>query len=161
MVDSVTLWNKQFEHGLTLKEGMKPEALGQIISDEDFKFIKTFYAKKNLTPQWKVIREKCFIKAILTSPDSEKVPVSIGVEPTDKLEQLVTRLIHVPGLRGTPSRSYKIATSDEIYLGSFKQYVASIVARWSQTSAHQDRYITLKKQLRLSASDYFNLIFCQ
>lgn len=41
-------------------------------------------------------------------------------------------LIHVPGLRGNPDRSYPVAASGPRFPGTFTQYTASIVARWAR-----------------------------
>ena len=42
------------------------------------------------------------------------------------------RMIHVPGLRGNPARSYPRAASGPEFAGVFQTYVATIVADWQQ-----------------------------
>ncbi|WP_394167018.1 AAA family ATPase [Neptunomonas phycophila] len=146
-VDSVSMENDKFENGLTLKVGMKSEEIEKAIPDEDFKFIKEFYEEKKQKIKWQTIREKCFISAILSTIGKKRFPLRAGIEPTHELENLVTRLIHVPGLRGNPSRTYKIAASEEVYPGSFEKYVASIITEWSKIKKYRANYDLLKKQL--------------
>ena len=127
-VESVTWLNESLPKGLTLKIGMKHEDIESNVPEEDFKFIKKFYDRENLTPKWKTIREKCFISAELSFKGDKFSRLKAGIEPTNQLKNFVTRLIHVPGLRGNPERIYKIAASEDVYPGSFEKYVASIIS---------------------------------
>ena len=43
-------------------------------------------------------------------------------------------LIHVPGLRGNPERSYPRSAVGETYPGTFETYVASIITTWAESS---------------------------
>lgn len=45
-------------------------------------------------------------------------------------------IIHVPGLRGNPSRTYRLAATDR-FSGVFQDYVASIIASWQKRSSRQ------------------------
>lgn len=146
-VDSVKLTNEKIPNGLTLKLGMKSELIEQTVPEEDFGFIKKFYKEEKLTPKWRAIREKCFISAELSFGGDKFSRLRAGIEPTKQLEGFVTRLIHVPGLRGNPERTYKIASSDDVYPGSFEKYVASIISNWSKLKRFQTKYSQLKEQL--------------
>ncbi|MBB1391811.1 AAA family ATPase [Shewanella sp. SG44-6] len=64
-----------------------------------------------------------------------------------KLQNFVTRLIHVPGLRGNPERTYKIASSEDVYPGSFEKYVASIISNWGKLKRLEAKHAQLKEQL--------------
>lgn len=146
-VDYVRFTNEKIPSGLTLKLGMKSELIEGKVPEEDFGFIKKFIEGENLTPKWKAIREKCFISAELSFGGGKFSRLKAGIEPTKKLQQFVTRLIHVPGLRGNPERTYKIASSDDVYPGSFEKYVASIVSNWSKLKKFETKYAQLKEQL--------------
>lgn len=146
-VESVTWLNESLPKGLTLKIGMKHEDIESNVPEEDFKFIKKFYDRENLTPKWKTIREKCFISAELSFKGDKFSRLKAGIEPTNQLKNFVTRLIHVPGLRGNPERIYKIAASEDVYPGSFEKYVASIISSWSKLSKYEVKYAQLKSQL--------------
>ena len=53
--------------------------------------------------------------------------------------------IHLPGLRGNPERTYKPASTDPFYPGTFESYVASIIHEWQETG--DDRLKTLADAL--------------
>lgn len=146
-VDSSRLINKDIPQGLTLKVGMKSEEIEDNVPEEDFGFIKRFYEDKKITPKWKAVRDKCFIKAEVSLEGENWGPLKAGIDPAANISRFLTRLIHVPGLRGNPERNYKIAASDDVYPGSFEKYVAAIISNWVKLKKYKARYDDLKKQL--------------
>ncbi len=52
-------------------------------------------------------------------------------------ESNIRRLIHVPGLRGNPERTYKTTAIGNQFPGTFENYVASVISHWKST--HDDR----------------------
>ncbi|WP_185976656.1 AAA family ATPase [Catenovulum sediminis] len=146
-VESTTLISEKMSRGLTLKIGMKSSDIEKSVPEEDFRFIKEFYEDKKITPKWRVVRNKCFLEAELSFGGKKFAPLKAGIDPAAKIEKFVTRLIHVPGLRGNPERIYKIAASDDVYPGSFEKYVAAIISEWIKVDKFQWRYTELNKQL--------------
>lgn len=66
------------------------------------------------------------------------------------LVTLATQLIHVPGVRGNPERSYKTAaTGASSFPGSFEKYVASIINHWQADEAQHEKIAQLQSQLKL------------
>ena len=147
-VDSVSMRSSEVPKGLNLKLGMASDEIESNVPQEDFKFIKEFYDERKLKTKWKAIREKCFIKAELTFDEKEFSPLKAGIEPTLSLERFISRMIHVPGLRGSPERAYKIAASDDVYPGSFEKYVASIVKNWTSLKKFQVKNKLLNEHLQ-------------
>lgn len=146
-VNSVHAVGADYPKGLTLKIGMPPDEIEKAIPTKDFEFIKSFYESKKSKPTWKAIREKCFLRAEFSVNGKGFSPIKAGIAPAMAVEKFVTRLIHVPGVRGNPERTYKIAASDGIYPGSFEKYIASIISDWSKKPKHKSKYETLKSQL--------------
>lgn len=146
-VDCVRMTSTKIPGGLALRIGMIGSEIERLLPEEDFKFIKDFYDERKKTVSWKALREKCFIRAELSLDGKDFFPLKAGIDPTQMLEQFITRLIHVPGLRGNPERAYKIAASDDVYPGSFEKYVASIVSDWSKGTKYKIKYKALKDQL--------------
>lgn len=146
-VDTVRMVSEKFPNGLVLKIGAKPEDIEKLVPEEDFKFISKFYEDKKVTPTWRTVREKCFIKAEFSVQEKGFFPIKAGIDPSHRLENFITGLIHVPGLRGNPERSYKIAASEDVYPGSFEKYVASIITEWVKSSRYRSKYDLLKDQL--------------
>ena len=42
----------------------------------------------------------------------------------------VQDILHIPGLRGNPERSYQLSASGPSFPGTFENYTASVIARW-------------------------------
>jgi predicted ATPase len=61
---------------------------------------------------------------------------------TDRIE----KLFHVPGLRGSPRREYPVAAVGEKLVGTFDDYVASILHHWTEVEAVELQ--TLQRQLQ-------------
>lgn len=84
----------------------------------------------------RVVRDRCFLKVVLvdrTRGDerrSSTLPASVftGMAFMPQLQSV----IHVPGLRGNPSRTYARTATGPNYAGSFEAYVASLIARWQE-----------------------------
>jgi AAA domain, putative AbiEii toxin, Type IV TA system len=49
----------------------------------------------------------------------------------------ILNVIHLPGLRGNPARTYSVADAGPAFSGTFESYVASLVARWSTESSQE------------------------
>jgi predicted ATPase len=49
------------------------------------------------------------------------------------VEMRIRQLIHVPGLRGNPERTYPVSSIGDEFTGTFENYVASIVHYWKIT----------------------------
>ena len=66
----------------------------------------------------------------------------LGLEPPDgsglydvtyPLEPSILNAIHLPGLRGSPERNYKLTSTGPLYPGTFEHYAASIIHEWQET----------------------------
>lgn len=143
-VDSIKTQKKANAQPNFLKVGTKSQAIEDYFVDKS-SFRKDLF--KDFDVSWKARIEKCFITASLCLDQNETPYFSDLVNPAKKLKSFVTRLIHVPGLRGNPERIYKIASSEKVYPGSFEKYVASLISQWSSTKKLAKKYAILKRQL--------------
>ena len=57
-----------------------------------------------------------------------------GFEITLIVKSHIVNSIHLPGLRGNPERTYKLASTGSQYPGTFDNYVASIIHEWQNTT---------------------------
>ncbi|HHC25598.1 MAG TPA: DUF3696 domain-containing protein [Desulfobacterales bacterium] len=76
-----------------------------------------------------VIRNRCFLSVGLLSDSAhEKIfPLySLGENVYSEVESI----IHLPGLRGNPERTYKTSAVGILFPGRFENYVASIIYNW-------------------------------
>jgi AAA domain, putative AbiEii toxin, Type IV TA system/AAA ATPase domain/Protein of unknown function (DUF3696) len=62
------------------------------------------------------------------------------------IEPFLRRLLHVPGLRGTKSRSYNVAAAGPNFPGTFDDYVGSVIHHWELQD--HDKHDALNLDLR-------------
>jgi len=84
----------------------------------------------------RVVRDRCFLKVILVdrSRGDER---GVSTLPTNVFTGMVfmpqlQSVIHVPGLRGNPSRTYATTATGPQFPGFFQAYVASLIAQWQE-----------------------------
>jgi len=142
----------KFKEGITLRMRMKSDEIDSQIPEDEFGTFKYYIKSQGFECKWKTIRNKCFINAELGADLNRKsknsFPIKMGMNPTGALEDMVVKLIHVPGLRGNPERTYKIAASEAVYPGSFEKYIASIITEWGRKSKHSKKLQKLRDQLQ-------------
>jgi len=80
---------------------------------------------------FKVSRRRSFL--VIEGHSTLFGPVSFAFPGwSTEIEHHLKRIIHVPGLRGNPQRTYPVRSVGEEYSGFFQEYVASIIARWQR-----------------------------
>ncbi len=52
----------------------------------------------------------------------------------EPIERTLLSMIHVPGLRGNPSRTYPVSAVEHNFPGIFPDYVASVIDNWQKTN---------------------------
>ena len=72
-----------------------------------------------------VKRSRCFLR--LETKDGRG-----GLNLTSDVAFNIVRSIHLPGLRGNPSRSYQLTSAGPWYIGGFENYVASLIHEWQE-----------------------------
>lgn len=91
-----------------------------------------------------VIRERIFLR-IAVIPKVESIFPLPGL--SDEFRVLLGRnIIHVPGLRGNPLRSYPKTAVGDNYSGTLDAYIASIIADWQEKG--DERLSQLGSQLQ-------------
>lgn len=91
-------------------------------------------AKQGSVSRIAIRQRKLFLEAIFELHDlrgGEVIPIgTIGSQNIRRFSHLISSIIHVPGLRGNPERSYTSASGGPAFPGTFEKYVASIISRW-------------------------------
>ena len=82
--------------------------------------------KEQLT--WGVTRDRCFLALELRGKATPNILG--GVSPSGMAVEQLRQLIHVPGLRGNPERTYPVTAVGPTFPGTFEKYVASVIAQW-------------------------------
>lgn len=65
-----------------------------------------------------------------------------GFIPFDNGAPEIMEVIHLPGLRGHPARTYPVTAIGPIFSGTFENYVASLIASWSSESPKKIRELS-------------------
>ena len=88
--------------------------------------------------QFSVERQRCFLEIVGRFQRVEifRFPVKAAF-----LEMNLRSVIHVPGLRGNPERSYPVRAVGKEFPGLFQDYVASLIARWQRRKSEQWRML--------------------
>jgi hypothetical protein len=80
--------------------------------------------------EWKVIRNRCFLGLAPESSISSGTPI---LPRTDDFDRVLRSILHVPGLRGNPLRTYPTTDVGRYFQGTFENYAASVIAAWQQS----------------------------
>jgi hypothetical protein len=115
-----------------LRPGMYDE---EILSDEMPEYmrigLRSFIDPKN---NWRlnVVQDRCFfkVKSTLGETLGATFDVPLVNELVQSLDKHIRELIHLPGLRGNPERTYVVAATSSNFTGTFENYAASVIAKW-------------------------------
>lgn len=139
------------EHMVYLHEGMDSKKIASEIRsfvdvDEEAKtsleVLKVLYSKLVPLPSGAVNRNRCFLDIKIDEfpwiPYISDTPHMSDLQLLlDMLGELSTfqasylrQMIHLPGLRGNPERTFPVAAVGSMFPGTFHEYTASIIAQW-------------------------------
>lgn len=116
------------------------------LSDMDFpeEILETF---RRMGDRLVVTRNRAMLIASLMQQNRKrKVSLDLTTSPAYPFIDAVTKMIHLPGLRGNPERNYHISAIGSEYPGNFSEYIASIIHRWQ--AMRDERLGHLAKNLR-------------
>jgi len=132
-------------HRGTLQEGMSSSEIRDLLRAVDPAFSRTLddvRERPGKSGELLVTRTRCFFAA----ETRQGLPFHFRFAPSEKLERQLRRLIHVPGLRGNPERTYPVSAVGESFPGTFENYVASVIAQW-QSDRQKDKQEALEADL--------------
>jgi AAA15 family ATPase/GTPase len=83
-------------------------------------------------------RNRCF----LTFLDKQSDFFNFALEDSNFVGEYIRRIIHLPGLRGNPERTYPITAVGPAFPGTFDKYFASVIGQWqSENNANKLRKV--------------------
>ena len=96
-------------------------------------FIELSYQK--LEPV--AVRARCFLKVGFKDVSGRIFPFpfhdsSLRFFSIPDYEGSITGVIHLPGLRGNPLRTYSVAAVGDSFSGTFEHYTASVIFKWQE-----------------------------
>jgi hypothetical protein len=103
--------------------------------------------------EWRIFREKCFLEPqlVFVHPEmSSSVPLSLPLISTvaAPFDAMIRSVIHVPGIRGNPERTYPVTAVGDKFPGLFHHYAASVIAQW-QTAEKRPELRAVAQDLEL------------
>lgn len=120
---------------ITLQEELTAEEI-RLLIPESMREIENAFSKSEITDfSWRVVRNRCFLVASFHSSRFAVGTTAFAFPSIESLSDYFREIIHVPGLRGNPERTYKTTAIGLEFPGTFENYVASVVHYW-QTNQH-------------------------
>jgi predicted ATPase len=116
-----------------IKPKMEHDEIEKVIPDSWKAMLPRWRTEAPAKVRWEVRRERCFfVFEHVISDESKQRPrfVTGGLSQGPMFVPYVRGIIHLPGLRGIPSRTYPKTAGGPDFQGTFEQYVASVIAGW-------------------------------
>jgi predicted ATPase len=88
------------------------------------------WVSEDESSHWVVVRDRCHLQIQLEIESNGTKSFVSSVDNTNTALHYVRKMIHVPGLRGNPERTYKVTAVGNEFPGTFEDYVASLIANW-------------------------------
>ncbi len=109
---------------------------------------EAFSKEHEVKPKWVIVRNKCFLGLELRTQNGKGSSLLLrGISPSTVVEPHIRRLIHLPGLRGNPERTYPVTAVGSTFPGTFERYAASVIAQW-QTEPINDKLEQVSQDLK-------------
>lgn len=127
------IYNGYFHENITLLPGMSHQELLKILPE--------FMEDEDLHEfEWKVSKVRGFLE--ISKGDVSFISSTLS----SNFQKHIRHIIHVPGLRGNPERTYNTTAVGYEFTGTFENYVASIINHWQNTA--DNRLIQLEANLK-------------
>lgn len=136
--EGLTVTATEFAAGsevFALRPNMNQSDLRKLIPKEFRTLYDSFAKRDEAWEGWAVVRDRCFLEVRFTRRLSD-VGFSFiepGLTPWAQMTPHIRDVIHVPGLRGNPLRTYPVNAIGPDFPGTFERYVASIISHWQQS----------------------------
>jgi hypothetical protein len=98
--------------------------------------------------QWVVRQEHCFLEPAWLAKNTDGTAwFSTNVPISAVWRRIIPEIIHLPGLRGSPERTYPMTAVGPTFPGTFERYSASVIADWMENGG--DALNELSKDLQM------------
>ena len=147
--------SKYGRNELRFAPNMTDEKIREMLPPEIRRFEEIFSGSKKEDIKWIISRNRCFLalsvavegRALSDDFFSSRLNPNLDRSRTD-----IRSLIHLPGLRGNPERTYSVAAVGSTFSGTFENYTASIIAEWvEQKDARLDALCEDLRLLKLTS----------
>jgi hypothetical protein len=114
-----------------IKMGDSEEKLGKVFETATGDRGKYFPPAERI--EYSIQRDRCFlsVEASFHIRKSDNGPVfAIPIPNSGDVGGQIIRIIHLPGLRGNPERTYPLVPAGNVFPGLFQKYAASVIHAW-------------------------------
>ncbi len=118
--------------------GMKSEEIKSSSPSRITEILKVFSQQEKKKLEWNVVRNRCFLELEIREVDSKEKGFPFKTSPSGYIANSIRTVIHIPGLRGNPERTYPVTAVGESFPGTFEQYTASVISNWQATNNSSD-----------------------
>lgn len=127
-------YEKEVGRKIKLYSGMSQEEIIESIPTDLKQLVEQLKLKNNEILKWSINRKRCFLYiAVKKETGLKSFTIFEDISPTSLVQHEIERIIHLPGLRGNPERTYNISAIGSEFPGTFENYVASVVYHWQST----------------------------
>jgi len=133
------------EEKLHLKPGMDDKEIFAVLPKRFREITKIFHKEGEKELLWQVRRDRCFLTLEPKKTSLVDFLPIMGLTITNSFVPLIQSVIHLPGLRGNPRRTYPKTASGPHFPGVFDVYTASIINNWQEKLKHN--LVTLSQSL--------------
>jgi predicted ATPase len=124
--------------------GMTHEEISSLLPSS---FLEALSKATAIRIRWAISRRGCFLDIASIDEISGARVIFFGISLSEAYIQHVREVIHVPGLRGNPERTYPVAAVGPSFPGTFDNYPASVIAQW-QADRNRKQMDQLNSDLR-------------
>jgi predicted ATPase len=135
-IDILEMCSRNEKDTHTISSSMTTEEIDfKMLELDSMQDIYTRLMSLNTTVTKAVIRNRCFLEiALKLNPDERTKNIFVSSSITSTVSNYIRQIIHVPGLRGNPERTYQINAIGNEFPGTFENYVASLISSWQDIS---------------------------
>jgi hypothetical protein len=125
------LGKKEIKIRSTMSSGEIEEQLG-----ENGKEMVKVFGREAKKTELSVARNRCFLAFQLTIDRGVDQQLSLLMDSGESGEvvRAIRSIIHLPGLRGNPERTYPLNATEGFYPGQFQSYTASLIQKWKDSA---------------------------
>lgn len=129
-IDIVAMRYRAGDYTSLISPTMTEAELNLMMKDDKKNPLGLPWVSEDEDSHWVVIRDRCHLQVNLEIESNGTKSFVSRVDNTNVVLNYVRKIIHVPGLRGNPARTYKVTAIGNEFSGTFENYVASIIANW-------------------------------
>lgn len=138
-VDSLDFSIQEDQYHIHITSRMTHNDIIKLLSPYEQNFYYIFEKREKNELRWFTYRDRCFLSFEIRKIDDSQRSNVLGkseLYPRAIFINNLERLIHLPGLRGNPRRTYPKSSWGPLFPGSFENYVASLISHW-QANDHE------------------------